>query len=191
LLQPGDRYFAGFQVLYRGNPHETALGMVDTNTARPVHGLTAAEHAEILERFKEEPIRFVIYTTVIDDGVPEPIKKHLFRNYAPFWANIWIYAPQCKPDDSQVRLLFTADYVIDTQKPGQVVIDGRSYLPGQTVALEQGYHTIDTPVRFRLRLQPPHVEHLLNPAYREPIAFFWPYMGPAAEHVRYGVWVDD
>jgi hypothetical protein len=190
LLQPGDRYFAGFQLLYRGDAHETALGMVDTNTARPIHSLTAAEHGAILERFQDEPIRFVVYTTVIDDGVPEPVKQHLFRNYAPFWANVWIYAPQCQPTDSQVNLLFAGSYGIETEKPGRVLIDGQSYAPGDTVELGQGRHAIVAPVRLRLKLRPSNIDQLLNPAYREPISFFWPNMGPAADHIRTGVWVD-
>jgi hypothetical protein len=191
LLQPGDKYFAGFQVLYRGDAHETALGMADTNAAFPIHGLPQAEHAAILERFQKEPVRLLIWTTVIDDGVPDLIKKHLFRTYAPFWGNIWLYALQCHPSQSQVNLLFAGSYLIDAEQPERVQIDGRSYAVGDYVELDQGPHTVATPVRLRLKLRPANVEHLLNPAYREPIAFFWPYMGPAADHVRNGVWVDD
>jgi hypothetical protein len=165
--------------------------MVDTNTAYPVHAQSAAQHAAILERFEAEPVRFLVYTTVIDDGVPDPIKKHLFGNYAPFWGNIWIYAPQSKPTDSKISLLFTATYAVETEQPRTVQIDGQSYAPGETVELRQGQHAIVTPVRLRLKLQPPNIDHLLNPAYREPIAFFWPNMGPAADHVRAGVWLDD
>jgi hypothetical protein len=191
LLQPGDRYFAGFQLLYRGNVHERSLGMVDTNTAYPVHSMTSAQHEAILERFREEPIRFIVWTSVIDDGVPDLIKKYLFRNYAPFWGNVWLYAPQCRPTDSDVILLFTGSYLIETETPGQVRIDGKSCSCGQTVVLECGRHSIDASVRFRLKLQQPSAERLLNPAYREPVWFFWPGKGPIDDFMRDGVWVKD
>jgi hypothetical protein len=191
LLQPGDKYFAGFQVLYRGDFHESALGMVDTNTAFPIHGLTPAEHTGILERFQAEPVRLLVYTSVIDDGVPERIKKHLWRSYAPFWGNVWIYAPQCQPAGSEVNLLFAGSYTIETEQPGRVVIDGQPHASGETIELERGPHAVTTPVRLRLKLKPAGVEHLLNPAYREPVWFFWPDSWPVPTRTREGQWVED
>jgi hypothetical protein len=79
LLEPGDRYFAGFQFLPHGDRHEHALGMVDMNSARPIQALTEAERAAITQSFRQEPIRVVIYTYKIDDEVPEHIRTHLYR----------------------------------------------------------------------------------------------------------------
>jgi hypothetical protein len=165
--------------------------MVDTNTARPVFALTPVEHAAILERFQEEPIRFLIWTTVIDDGTPEIILNHLHRNYAPFWGNIWLYAPQCSPAASQVNLLFSGLYTIETETPGDVQIDDRCYSSGETLELECGRHTVVTPVRVRLKLKPTGIDHLLDPAYCDPVTFFWPDRWPVSDQMRHGVWVKD
>src|SRR5262249_44226092 len=180
LLRPGERYFAGFQFLPRLDAHDHTLGMVDTNTAHPVHALSPAEHAAILERFREEPIRFLVYTPVIDDGVPPPIRDHLFRNYAPFWGNVWLYAPQCRPADSEVNLLFPGRYTVETERPGEVRVDGRAVACGDTVELARGRHAIRTSVRCRLRLQPEGVDYLLDPAHRDAAPLFWPPGGPVA-----------
>jgi len=193
LLQPGDRYFAGFELLYRG-AHEESLGMADTNTVRSVLELPAERQAAKLARFQQEPIRFVVYTPVIDLGLPKEIQNHLWRSYAPFWANIWIYAPQCQPASSHVNLLFAGTYTIETEKPGPVRIDGKSHAAGDTVELGQGLHAIETAVRVRLKLLPPNIDHLLNSKYREPTWFFWGVIGahlPVPEHIRTGVWIEE
>jgi hypothetical protein len=190
LLQPGDCYFSGIQLLYRGEAHEKAVGMVDVFSFNPIDSRPTELHLKMLERFKQEPIRFVLYTGIIDISAPEAIRKHVLRNYAPLWANIWIYAPQFSPADTQGKLLFSGDYTIETESPGLVRIDGQTCASGQMLTLQQGRHTIDATVRFRLKLQPPDIEHLLNPAYREPILFFWPEgIAPAPPHYATGVWV--
>lgn len=191
LLEPGDRYFAGFQFLYRGDRHARSLLCVDMNGSPPISSLTESELTAILERLKEEPIRVVVYTYKIDEEVPEPIRTHLYRNYAPLWANVWIYAPQVKPADGQVDLLFTASYTLETEQPQVVLIDGQTYSSGATVELDRGRHTIVTPVRLRLKLQTARIAQLLKPQYREPIGFFWPEMTPTPPHARAGVWMDD
>jgi hypothetical protein len=83
-------------------------------------------------RFREEPIRVVVYSFKVDE-LPEVLRNHVYRNYAPFWANVWIYAPQVRPTDAEVRLLFTDSYVIETEEPDSVRIDGQDYASG-TVA---------------------------------------------------------
>ncbi len=191
LLQPGEHYFAGFHFLPRLDAHEDTLGMVDTNAAHPVHALSPSEHVAILERFRKEPIRFLVYTTVIDHGVPDDILTYLYRTYAPFWGNIWIYAPMCQPADSEVHLRFRGRYTIETQTPGAIRIDGNAVASGDSIELEHGNHVIHTEVRCRLKLQPEGIDHLLNPDYRDPIRFFWRHMGPAPEHHRTGVWVEE
>jgi hypothetical protein len=191
LLQPGDRYFAGIQLLYRSEAHEKAVGMVDIFSFNPIDLRPTDQHLAMLERFKKEPIRFVLYTGIIDISAPEVIRKHVQRNYAPLWANVWIYAPQFGPADSRGKLLFSGDYMIETETPGLVRIDGQTCASGQTIALQQGRHTIDSTVRFRVKLQPPDIDHLLKPAYCEPILFFWPDgIVPAPPHYSTGVWVD-
>ena len=191
LLGPEDRYFAGFELLLHSNAHAKALPFTDTNGAIPIQDVTTAESARILERLQEEPIRVVVYNYKIDNEVPQLIRTYLYRNYAPFWSNVWLYAPQVKPADSEINLLFTDSYTIETEEPQFVRLDGHTYASGTTVALERGRHTIATPARLRLKLQPTHVAHLLNPAYREPIGFFYPDPLPPPPHARTGVWVDD
>src|ERR1700679_350768 len=100
--------------------------MVDMNSARPIQALTEAERAAITQSFRQEPIRVVIYTYKIDDEVPEHIRTHLYRNYAPLWANVWIYAPQLTPADTDVHLLFADLYTIETEEPHIVRIDGQA-----------------------------------------------------------------
>ena len=46
------------------------------------------------------------------------------------------------------------------------------------------------PPRFRLKLQPKNIDHLLNPAYRKADPFL-AGRRPGPEHVRTGVWVED
>jgi hypothetical protein len=101
-----------------------------------------------------------------------------------------MYAPQCSPAASEVDLLFAGRYTIETEQPGKVGIDGEAHASGETVELERGKHAIHTPVRCRLRLHPEGVDHLLHPAYRDPVWFFWPPESwPLPEHLRTGVWV--
>jgi len=191
LLGPEDRYFAGFFLLYRHDASARTLNYVDSTSAFPTHKLTTTEVAGILEHLRAEPIRLVVYNWKIDFEVPEPIRKHLYRNYAPLWANVWIYAPQVRPSDSDVNLLFTDVYSIEMEQPHPVIIDGQTYPPGATVELQRGRHTIATKSRLRLKLRAAKVDHLLNPAYREPTVFFWPGKGLAPPHARTGLWVDN
>jgi hypothetical protein len=192
LLQPGDRYFAGLPILYRSDAHETVVGSVDPYSANPIDRRPAADHAALLERFQHEPIRFVVYTYVIDSAAPKVIREHVQRNYAPLWSNIWIYAPQFPSGDSQVDLQFAGVYTIETESPPgcSLQIDGKACPEGGTIELERGRHTIASPVRLRLKLQPPGIDHLLNPAYREPSQLFWTErLGPGEPHFGTGVWV--
>jgi hypothetical protein len=191
LLQPGDRYFAGFWFLPNSALHEQALGQFETNGVHPIQEWTAAEIAAIQSRFVEEPIRVVVFSLKVDE-LPEALRKHVYRNYAPFWANVWIYAPQVRPADAEVHLLFTDSYVIETEKPDFVRVDGQTYASGTTVKLERGRHSIETPVRLRLKQRPANVEHLLNPAYRQPTRLIWPDLEkPAPPQAATGLWVDD
>jgi len=209
LLGPGDRYFAGFHFLCWGDTNAHSLSVVDPNGAPPTQSLTQAEVGQILERLKQEPIRLLIYTGKIhayeldktqanrtsadrlQAEVPYLIRRHLYRNYAPLWSNVWIYAPQVMPSDTDVDLLFTDVYFIETERPTSVLIDGQTYAPGATVQLRRGRHSIATASRVRLKLRETKVNHLLNPNYREPRWFFWPgdfiFPPPAGR----GVWVDD
>jgi len=191
LLGPEDRYFAGFQFLYRGDANTHSLSTVDLNSAPPTHSLTAAWVAGILEGLQKEPIRLLLYTFKIDADVPTLIREHLYRNYAPFWGNVWIYAPQVKPSDSEVNLLFTDAYSIEMDQPRPVLIDSQPYAPGATVALKQGRHRIATTARLRLKLRAAKVDHLLDPAYREPVNFFWPARGFMPYPASKGRWMDD
>ena len=49
LLGPEDRYFAGFQLLYRRDANARALSETDETSAHPTHELTADQTAGILE----------------------------------------------------------------------------------------------------------------------------------------------
>lgn len=191
LLGTEDRYFAGFQFLYRGDANTHSLSTVDLNSAPPIQSLTAAQVAEILERLQKEPIRVLLYTFKIDADVPTLIRKHLYRNYAPFWGNVWMYAPQVRPSDSEVNLLFTDVYSIEMDQPHPVLIDSQAYAPGATLALKRGRHTIATPARLRLKLRAAKVDHLLDPAYRKPVNFFWPSRGFISYPASTGRWVDN
>jgi hypothetical protein len=191
LLGPEDRYFAGFPFLYRREANARSLSAVDSTSATPTYKLTPAQTAGILERLQAEAIRLLIYNWKIDYEVPQLIRRYLYRNYAPLWANVWIYAPQVKPSESEVSLLFTDLYTIEMKDRHPVVIDGRTYAPGATVELRRGRHTIATTARLRLKLRAAKVDHLLKPAYREPVDFFYPGQGPAPPHARTGLWADD
>ena len=179
LLGPEDRYFAGFHFLYRREANARSLSAVDSTSASPTYKLTPAQIAGILERLRAEPIRLVVYNWKIDFEVPEPIRRHLYRNYAPLWSNVWIYAPQVKPSDSEVNLLFTDVYSIETEHAHPVMIDGQTYAAGATVELQRGRHKIATVDRLRLKLRAAQVDHLRNPAYRDPVHFFYPVKGLA------------
>ena len=191
LLGPEDRYFAGFHFLYRGNANTHSLSTVDLNGATPTQSLTAAQVAEILEGLQKEPIRVLLYTDKIDADVPTPIRNHLYRNYAPFWGNVWIYAPQVRSSDSEVNLLFTDVYFIEMDHHHTVLIDSQPYAPGATLTLGRGRHTIATTARLRLELRAAKVEHLLDPAYRQPVNFFWPTRGFIPYPANKGRWMDD
>ena len=191
LLGPEDRYVAAFHLLYRRDAIDRSMGFIGSTGAVPVQSLTPSQVAGMLERLRKEPIRLVVYNWKIDFEVPGPIRRHLYRNYAPLWSNVWIYAPQVKPSDSEVNLLFTDVYSMETEHAHPVMIDGQTYTPGATVALQRGRHTIATVDRLRLKLRAAQVDHLRNPAYRDPVQFFYPGKGLAPLHARNGLWVDD
>jgi len=191
LLGPEDRYFAGFPILYRREANSRALSAVDSTSASPTYTLTSAQIAGILERLRAEPIRLMVYNWKIDVEVPELIRHYVYRNYAPLWANVWIYAPQVRPSDSDVNLLFTDVYSIEMEQGHPVVIDGQTYVPGATVALQRGRHSIATVARLRLKLRAAEVDHLLNAAYRDPVNLFYPQQGPALMPSHNELWVGD
>ena len=177
LLGPEDRYFAGFPLLYRREANSRSLSAVDSTSASPTYTLTPAQIAGILERLRAEPIRLMVYNWKITEEVPKLIRNHLYSNYAPLWANVWIYAPLVRPSDSDVDLLFTDIYSIEMEQHHPVVIDDETYAAGETLALKRGRHKIATVARLRLVLRTPQVDHLLNPAYREPVNLFYPLQG--------------
>ena len=209
LLGPEDRFFAGFQFLYRREANAQSMSMTDGHSSPPTQALTATQVAEILDRLQREPIRLLIYTFKVHAfglekrGIgrldarltlaeaPYAIRRHLYRNYAPLWSNVWIYAPQVNPSDSEVDLLFTDVYSIETERPTSVLIDGQTYAPRATVELRRGRHSIATASRLRLKLRAAKVDHLLNPAYRYPTWFFWPRQGLIPYPANTGIWVDD
>ena len=191
LLGPEDRYFAGFFLLYRHDASARTLNYVDSTSAFPTHKLTTTEVAGILEHLRGESIRLLVYNWKINVEVPNPIRKHLYRNYAPLWGNVWIYAPQVRPSDSDVNLLFTDVYSIEMEQRRPVVIDGQTHIPGTTVALKRGRHTIATVARLRLRLRAAKVDHLLDQACRKPVNFFYPEQGLAPPPAGRGLWIDD
>jgi hypothetical protein len=191
LLRPGDRYLAGFWFLPQIALHETALGQFETNGVHPIQAWTTPEIEAVQNRLQDEPIRVVVYTFKIEE-MPQALRDHVYRNYAPFWANVWIYAPQVGPADAEVRLLFTDSYVIETEEPDSVRIDGQTYNSGATVKLERGRHSVAAPVRLRLKVRAANVDQLLNPAYREPSELLWRDLGgaPLPPHAATGVWTD-
>ncbi len=191
LLEPEDRYFAGFNLLYRRDALARALSETDENGAHPTHEQTADQTAEILRRLQEEPIRLLIHNFKIDEEVPAPIRRHLYRTYAPLWSNVWIYAPQVRPPGLEVNLLFTDAYTLEMKGQHPVMIDGLTYAPGATVELLRGRHTVVTSADLRLKLRAARADHLLKPAYREPTLFFWPRKGVAPRRVSQGVWMHD
>ena len=191
LLGPEDRYFAGFPFLYRREANAHSLSAVDSTSASPTYEQTSAQIAGTLERLRAEPIRLLVYNWKIDIEVPKSIRDHLYRNYAPLWANVWIYAPQVSPSDSDVNLLFTDVYSIEMEQRHPVTIDGQTYVPGATVLLNRGRHSIATVARLRLKLRAEKVDHLLNPAYREPVNLFYPQKGLALISSHKELWIDD
>ena len=191
LLGPEDRYFSGFRFLYRNDAIARSLSTVDSTSAFPSYKLTPAQVEGILERLQKEPIRLLIYNWKIDYEVPKLIRTHLYRNFAPLWGNVWIYSPQVKPSDSNVNLLFTDVYSIEMEKPHPVMIDGQTYPPGSTLELNRGRHSILTTSRLRLKLRAAKADHLRNPAYREPVNFFYPGQGLSPRLARTGPWVDE
>ncbi len=208
LLGPEDRFFAGFQLLYRREANAQAMSMTDGHSSPPTQALTPTQVAEILDRLEREPIRLVIYTFKVHAfefekrevgnldarlnlaEAPFAIRRHFYRNYAPLWSNVWIYAPQVKPSDSAVELLFTDVYSIETERPTPVLIDGQTYAPRATVELRRGHHAIATASRLRLKLRAAKADHLLNPAYRFATWFFWPAQGLIPYPADTGIWVD-
>ena len=123
--------------------------------------------------------------------VPCLIQRHWYRNYAPLWSNVWIYAPQVMPSDSDVNLLFTDVYTIEVEHPHPVKIDGQSYPPKATLELRRGRHSIATTSRLRLKLRVAQVDHLLNSAYQYPTWFFGNSPGLIPYPANRGIWVDD
>lgn len=165
MLDEGDTYLAGNDLIY--NRHQ----------AHPALRRLGAAHVEAMRTWPRERIDTLIDELeaarpklVINDyrmrGLPGPVRDYLDTRFDTLWSSVRGYAPLVRPDEREFENWFEGEYRVETVD-GDAVINGRRIESGSTLTLPRGRHRNDSIMPVRLRLQPPGLEALSEPAMRQ------------------------
>ena len=167
LLADGSQYVAGTPIYYT-HPHAVAdeLNSLDGIEQARIHAKSPQELVDLVRRLDAAPVKFLVYNYRIK-ALPGPVLLYLRSTFAPYWGDIFVYAPHFLPGTFRVK--FGGRYRALTEG---VVIDGRHVSNGETIVLAAGEHHAETARPFRLAYLPDINPALLDPAARDFQEFF-------------------
>lgn len=164
ILEPGDSYLAGTQMLPRyQQPLGEHLGWLDQ---RHLQRLQLMEPEKLIEGLRASRLKLVIMNGRLL-ALPAPVRSYLAENYQRLHGAIHIYAPTIRT--SRFQLLFDGAYTLQADQ--LVFLDGRAVAPGDRILLMAGPHEASA-LPFRMALNPDVPERALDPRYAHPERLF-------------------
>jgi hypothetical protein len=181
LLEPGETYLAGVDVVYTREQATNRLRWLDPLKLAALHSMSAGELREILREIEDSPLKLLVMNRRLM-GLPVVLRRYLMQNYARAWGNIYVYAPRVDPGARTLELKFPGVYEIVSLSDGDVagdapdatdvVVDGRPLWHGERIRLSVGRHECQARVPCQLKLAPESLGRHAHARYREPFALF-------------------
>ncbi len=180
LMNEGDTYLAGMDVIYDRKQNPSALRRLDNARLEYLKRIFSKEQALILSDIEKQPPKFYLdnYRT---RKVPVFLKAYLDDNYLPFWGCIQLYAPAVDSGSRELHIAFTGTYRTmgphsatqsSVDRDSVVIIDDRAYRFEEKVELSRGQHRVNANTAFRLVFVPRDVDNLKDKRYLMCSPFF-------------------
>ena len=165
LLEPGDSYLAGTELIFDRLQDERRLSWLDIPTSRALSERPIYELEGIRRDLADNPAKLVVNNYRIY-RLPRILLRHVSRTYEPWWGSIAIYSPTVEPGDESLTIGFDGLYEVIAAPQTEARLGDRVLRSGDRVALEARQYTVAGDGFFRLRYLPSDVEAFLDPRYR-------------------------
>ena len=170
MLDDGETYLAGNDLLYDRRQSVIALRRLSAPRAEALRQLPADQLAALVADLEKARPKLII-----DDIrmrlLPVRVLEYFDTRFAPLWSSIKGYAPLVTEHEREFDLWFDGEYRVEPAS-GDAVIDGVRYAPGRLVTLPRGLHRNESASPIRLRLLPPALPSLADPAMQRRRAMF-------------------
>lgn len=146
LMQPGDTYLDGTNMLYRHAQAASDFRWIDATTLDEFGRMSEAEQKALADAAAAGRPKLIIWTYRLTT-LPRVVTSYLRNHFLPIYGDVAFYAPTISPPRFSVD--FDGEYVVHDP----VVIDG---IPvNGRVKLTHGIHTLTASNPTRLKLEPP------------------------------------
>lgn len=168
LLNDGSDYVAGIELIY--NKNQPIPGMrhlmgpaidylyAPSEKIRPVMLASLYEDPNattrsVIKAWKASSVKFYVNNYRMM-ALPPQIKDYLTSQYEHLWGSIYIYAPEVSLPFTVVEVKFSGDYLIESDKKGEIQLSGKMYPTHHIIHLEKGVYISKAKMVYRLKLQP-------------------------------------
>lgn len=170
VLEPGDTYLAGVDLLFARDQPSAELQWLDLRRSRALGRLSGEERMDILRRLDQQPVRCLVSSYRLRN-LPRPLPEYLESRFRHWWGNLYLYSRLLPAGEGSIDLSFTGLYRVEGP-PGILVRAGeRSLVAGEVIQLSEGPWRYRSDQAFRLSLEPP-ADLIPDPRFPQPQAFF-------------------
>jgi hypothetical protein len=171
LLEEGESYIAGVDIVYDHKQAHAKLRRLGKARRENLIRANPEKIQKIIQDLEKAAPKFII-TNYRTYALPDPLQDYFKRNYAHFWGNIYIYAPEIQLRNSEFNIKFDGNYQVEIAPGDIIAINGKNYLPKQTVFLKSGIHNFISTGAFRLHLSPENILQIADSRYKAERKFF-------------------
>ena len=170
LLQPGDTYLAGNDIVYDREQAHPALRRLSAFHVVEMQTWPKARLDALIEDVDRGRPKLMIFDYRLA-GLPSPLTSHLLRRYDHWSASVYLYAPLVAPEERTFDVWFDGHYRIEPAA-GSAVIDDHDAPSGTSIRLQRGIHRNGSSAEVRLRLMPDAGEGWPDPAMQASRSLF-------------------
>jgi hypothetical protein len=181
LLQEGDDYVAGIELIYNQNQPIAGMRHLMGPAVSYLYAPTPKLKAAMLASLDEDPdatITSVIQALQVSHikfyvnnyrmhALPKKIKDYLDNHYAHWWGSIYLYAPLIAGGKQSITLQFAGDYLIDSTSQQSIEINGQQYLPNSIIHLQDKKLISNAEQEYRLKLVPASRAPFTYPVFQQ------------------------
>ena len=165
MLDDGDTYLAGNDLIYNRHQALPALRRIDTTRLAAMKQWPPERIEALIVDLERVRPKLVISDTRMQ-LLPVPLLTYLRTRFDPLWSSVDGYAPLIAATDRSFDLWFDGDYRVEPLA-GDALIDGERSAAGSLRRLRRGGHSIESASPVRLRLIPVALSRFSDPAMRE------------------------
>ncbi|MGE0864730.1 MAG: hypothetical protein AB7P34_12600 [Vicinamibacterales bacterium] len=170
MLGEGETYLAGNDLIYNRAQAHPALRRLGAARVEAIRGWPRDRLGALIAELEAARPKLVINDYRMR-GLPAPVREYLETRFDPLWSSVQGYAPLVGASEREFDLWFDGEYRVEPAG-GEAVIDGARVAAGTLLTLERGRHRNDSTAALRLRLQPPGLAALADPAMQRRRAMF-------------------